>query len=363
MDGEIETQTELFAAAFFLTPDERKQGQKFARVVSRKKRTRQIAINLLAGLAPSSGDSKFLIELLQKPSGFRWREARLAAWLLGFVPEGDAQRTAVVKTLADDLKKLHWSNLIKMFLIRQALFVTPLTLWFAWLFHNDSVLPMSPMLLLAFLLANLCVVLPNYLLIRGPDDWTYSLLRRVAAQSLGRLEMPEAAAALAAATNDYPMMDSSVGWRKVRRIARENLPRVLATLRPEHYLQLDPAIVPNLTLLTNDRDENLALLALDALGKVGDGRAVLPVQRIAEKHSSPRRREIAHAILPLLYYRQQQENSYTHLLRASDAPVGPDTLLRAASGPSDAAPETLLRPSSFDLDLPESESPETETGS
>ena len=340
------TPAESFSAAPSLTPEERKRGRRFLYFVRRKNATRQIAEKFLAGSSLAPEDAANLIQLLGKPSVFRWREARLATWALGFVPASDPQQKDAAEVLGRWLKKLRWPDTIKTVLLRQTLFSAPLTIYFAvQLFGLPYNITTQAALICGFLLANGAVIAPNYVITRVWDDWKYSLLRRAAAQSLIRLRAPDSVAPLAAVVNYYPLLDTAVGWRRVRQMARESLPRVLPVLRPDHYLQLDPAIVPDLCLLASDRDEELACAALDALGKIGDGRAVVPVQQMAIKHASPWRREIANAILPLLAYRQQQENSYTNLLRASSAPVGADTLLRPASGESDNAPETLLRAS------------------
>ena len=335
------------SAAPALTPEERKQGWKYLRLLRRTSPARQMAEKLLSGDALTPEDAAILMELLEEPSGFRWREARLATWLAGFVPAGGTQQTETTKTLGWRLKTYVWPDQKKISLIRWGAFTAPLFLWFTYLFITNSAnLDFVWMLCWSLILAAVAASLPAALIRHVWDDLTYSLLRVAAAQSLARLRLPESVAPLAAAANFTPDAVENVShWRKIRRIARAGLPAAIAELRPEHYLRLDPIIVPNLCLLIHDRDEALALLALDALGKVGDGRAVIPTQRLAGSHASLRRREIANAILPLLYYRQQQENSYSHLLRASSAPVGPETLLRASSGKPDDAPETLLRAS------------------
>lgn len=348
------TPAEPPAAAPALTPEETKQGRKFVRLVRRTKPARRIAEKLLTGGSLSPEDAASLMQVMEKPSGFRWREARLAAWALGFVPADAPQQREIAWALGKRLGSYHWPDEAKIALTRMGLIATPLFAWFAYLFiANNASLNLFWTLFWPLLLAVCTAALPVLIIRHVWDDLTYSLTRCAAAKSLARLRLPDSVAPLVSATNYQPDFVANVqNWRKIRRIAREGLPEAISTLRPEHYLQLEPTIVPNLTLLINDREEAMALLALDALGKVGDGRAVIPVQRLLAKHASPRRREIANAILPLLHYRQQQENSYTHLLRASSAPVGPETLLRAASGKPDDAPETLLRAS--DLDSPAS---------
>ena len=342
-----------------LTLEEAAQGKKLLRLISRKNAARVIAEKLLAGGSLSEEDTANLLKILEKPSGFRWREGRLAAWTLGFASAGCPQQTEVVRALAQGLKTFHWPDLVKIYLWRMAVCAVPLTLLFTIIFvAQNSFEKLLQVLAVSFLSSCALMALPLALARHIWDDWTRSLLRCAATQSLARLCLPDSVAPLATVVNYRPdWVENVSNWRKISRIARKELPRALSTLRPEHYLQLEPGIVPNLCLLINDRDETLALLALDALGKVGDGRALVPVQRMAEKHVSPRRREIAQAILPLLDYRQQQENSYTHLLRASAAPIGMETLLRPASGKPDDAPETLLRPSSFDLDFKASDPP------
>ena len=96
--------------------------------------------------------------------------------------------------------------------------------------------------------------------------------------------------------------------------------------------------------------ETFDLAILQALEQVGDRSAVPVVEKLTRMDAdTPAKIRVRHAAidcLPLLQIRAGLVAEAKTLLRAS-APeaAGHDTLLRAASGPTDKAPEQLLRPS------------------
>jgi hypothetical protein len=98
-------------------------------------------------------------------------------------------------------------------------------------------------------------------------------------------------------------------------------------------------------VVQKETDEALLLVVLEALGRVGDGRAVLPVERLEKKGRTAQIRRAAAAILPILRDRQDKENAHATLLRASTTPNdAPNVLLRPAHFVQDGSPLELLRP-------------------
>lgn len=88
---------------------------------------------------------------------------------------------------------------------------------------------------------------------------------------------------------------------------------------------------------------------LQAFAQVGDSRALPTVERLAQQlaktAAQKRIQEEAIACLPALCLRAEQERDTRTLLRAAAASdAGAKTLLRAARGDQETAPEQLLRP-------------------
>jgi hypothetical protein len=137
---------------------------------------------------------------------------------------------------------------------------------------------------------------------------------------------------------------------ELRCAAEHALLAALPTLTTDHYGQFSLETVPNLCrILTGERpafpvaSEALLLATLNALEKIGDGRAVSAVRHTAVA-SYVSCVEEAQRILPVLLERQERERHRGMLLRASSAPeTNTDQLLRPA-GDTTTAPEQLLRP-------------------
>src|SRR5262249_32296509 len=124
-----------------------------------------------------------------------------------------------------------------------------------------------------------------------------------------------------------------------RTAALPALRSALSTVTPEHYGRLGSACVPNLCRALEYADQSLHVEILEALEKIGDGRAVPTVRRLAQKGSPTAAR-----ILPALLARQLQENESKMLLRsASLSSATPKELLRPASETSTTEPQQLLR--------------------
>jgi hypothetical protein len=167
-------------------------------------------------------------------------------------------------------------------------------------------------------------------------------VRRASLQALGRLEAMEGIGALLMAAR----VPKWKPWVEMPLIA------LLNKLTPAHYATLPVETVPALCDLISTEhrmsskggNEVWVLHLLDALGNVGDGRAVPFVSRLAQTAKNSAIREKAYDILPVLQARKQLEEGYSILLRPSQISTNPQTeLLRAANAHTDAQPETLLR--------------------
>jgi hypothetical protein len=101
--------------------------------------------------------------------------------------------------------------------------------------------------------------------------------------------------------------------------------------------------------ITPGRPAELLLAILDMAERLEDTRALRAVRLLAAGDAATpdaqRVRARAREILPLLEAKAQREEAGQTLLRASEAPVSADTLLRPAeAAPSETAPQELLRP-------------------
>ncbi len=141
--------------------------------------------------------------------------------------------------------------------------------------------------------------------------------------------------------------------RRIRLAAEAGLVETLPLLTTEDYGTLPGSVVPDLCLALqrkerqlldrNAHDETLTSLVLEAIGKVGDERALHIVTRMAHKTRTPALRQQAAGILPILLERQRLQNDPKQLLRGAIEPApAPETLLRPASH-TPTPPETLLR--------------------
>ena len=122
----------------------------------------------------------------------------------------------------------------------------------------------------------------------------------------------------------------------------------------EHYGNLGSDVVPNLCRLLNlsldlrtIQAREWQLVLLDALEKVGDARALPQLTRLAQEGTStqgnPAVPEKIAQVLKVLQARIARETEQATLLRGSEAPVLPDTLLRSYEGVIETPPEQLLR--------------------
>ncbi len=127
---------------------------------------------------------------------------------------------------------------------------------------------------------------------------------------------------------------------RVHRAAEVALTEVLPLLEGTEDLEYAMDFVPNLCralqrterqmLGYTFREETLEILLLETLGKVGDGRAISTVERIARRGRTPRLQEVAQSILPILHARSRCSTNPRQLLRSS--------------GQSEVSSRSLLRP-------------------
>ena len=185
------------------------------------------------------------------------------------------------------------------------------------------------------------LLLCSTLLFSSPIGLSYrnAVVQLAAAETLALLQLPDSVGALAKASR---------GTHRLANVTRNALVQLLPTLFEAHYGRLPNDATPELCalLLDSDTSEHLIMLTVEAIGKVGDGRAVEPMQTFAQTARTPKLREMAETILPILTARREQENASSTLLRHSSAPpVDAGQLLRAASASPATPPEQLLRPS------------------
>lgn len=174
-------------------------------------------------------------------------------------------------------------------------------------------------------------------------------IREEAARALGRLGATEGVSALLSASQNRDFFVN---------VGREALIRTLPSLTHAHYGTLDTDAVPNLCrLFLADAPalttEGIALegLLLDALEKVGNAGAIKPLERFVDSPVTRalRNTERAEAVLEVIRERILRETEKATLLRGSEAPVLPQTLLRpVVNRPEETGTVQLLRPTSRD---------------
>lgn len=308
--------------------------------------------------APSAGIQP-LLDALANSSDARWKERTVAAWALGRASLDPEQSLAATEMLCRVLENRQIGP-GRRFLARasRTLFqaAAPLLLLpalyaagpFLSNLHDEIGFRWGEVAyfagsLLAFLLYYglpfLCLTAPFYALFElvAAVDRANNV-RVMAAASLGRIRLPQSISALAGVAYD--------GSRSVAVASGSALRHILPVLRNEHYGQLGAQTVPNLCRLLGHPSELFVLELLQALGKVGDGRAVSAVEWLARQGETVWLREAAERILPILKERQQRENAPKLLLRPSSAcDQTPETLLRAAPQTTEASPNHLLRAS------------------
>ncbi|HLK58733.1 MAG TPA: hypothetical protein VKU00_19330 [Chthonomonadaceae bacterium] len=296
--------------------------------------------SLESGLPLPEEAFDFLLWQLEQRSAFRLREQMTLTWLQGVLPLNPAQRAKSVRTLASIFHTRKWSDHSARMMIYVGV-STAVGIILSILKGGVS----SQTVFLAIFGSMLLSLFPIAPLMAIIEDARINRLRAQAMETLGKLGVPETSGLIAGAVYDASGGKETMGIQRVRKAATAVLPRVLAGLTPAYYGRLESSAVPNLCTLLGHHNEELALAALDALEKVGDGRAVLPVEGALKKRRSERLRARAAEVLPILVARREREQASQMLLRASAPQEAGEELLRAAVTTPDQAPEQLLRAS------------------
>jgi hypothetical protein len=352
---ETESDSSYVSAPRPLTESERQKATGLLKFLRRRDPVRAPVEALLLGEQPPLEVTFALFQTLEGCFGFKWRRAELAAWALGRVPLTPPQHRLAAELLERIVPLRDWPNGDER-LAHGLLRTVAVSIVFCIAVFGDNLIRNPESFLngfIVYLLSCLPLCIPLALLvfpISGIiEDIRLNRVRAAAAESLGRLGEPTSAGILAQTILQTSGLNlrQTVGCRDIGHAAVHALPAVLSNLTPEHYGQLPAHSVSRLCALLLEAQEPLALLILEALGKVGDGSAVADVRWMAYRSQVPRLREAAARILPILEQRQQMENAPKVLLRAAAAPVASaDTLLRPASGGAvQADPQQLLRAS------------------
>ncbi len=330
-----------------------------ARRLGRRSPLRKIVPSVLTGRRPACDDFDTLLATLARRSERRWDERVVAARLLQIADLSPGQAEAAERRLRAVLEERTGWDVPRRFLFVVSRYAALGLLWFAtlWIVNTSLgwVLDWNHRLAARFgsdaEFVNVWISV--VVIVGGAALGAASLLvalvslccnldraahvRAAAAGALGRLGLRESAGALAAACCER--------HSAVRASAAVALRKVLPSFRAEHYGQLRAEVVPNLCRLVDDRNEALALAVLDALGKVGDSRALPAVTRAAREGLTQQTRDAANRILPALIERERSETASGVLLRqARDPGTQAGELLRSAQSAPEACAETLLRP-------------------
>lgn len=287
----------------------------------------------------SDEDASTIITSTMDVSAWRWRESEVAFWALGRMPLSHERRKQAAAALAGFLKRDKFDGFYQVAIA-----------WWGGVVFVTGIIAMArgADLAMAALVAmgGACGFAPFvWLAARLWGDLRFNQLRASSIESLGLIGSAECAEAVVAAMYETMYARERVFQGSVRQAAALALPRVLASLTPDCYLRMSARFVPNLCHLLNHVKEPLQRDILNALGRMGDGRAVFAVQRFIAKTDSKPLRKTAESVLPILERRQIQETAHSTLLRASAAPDdAPNVLLRPAYGGYEDPPQQLLRP-------------------
>lgn len=319
---------------------------------------------------PVNADTPQIIERLWV-SETRWRERAFAAWTLGQMDLAPSERSTAANALAHlitnrmrtsgtglgsrALRALQRTAVLTtagvtavLLLFLFGCFVTSPLIDAEQLFWMFLSVPLAIVGGLACSVYVLPVVLPLSLAL---DAARNNFVRATAVTALGRLRVPERVGVLAQALVD--------GNGRVRDAAEVALHAVLPLLTVEHYGRLPADAVPGLCKALGHlyhimpvsgsaegaRREHLLVLLVEALGRVGDGRAVPLMEWLAVESVLPRVQSAAAAVLPVLREREREESDRGALLRAVSTPVAaPQELLRSVTACAEGDPRQLLRP-------------------
>jgi|SRR5579871_752209 len=324
-----------------------------------------------------------LMSWLRDPNDALWEEQVLGTWIIGRVSLNAEQKETATHTLCSilrnppDMRRMRRSSRWARGLVRSIGTMTAVGagVGLIWLLYaiftaengRDWLIP-------AILVGGICalwlggifgclvgivcnpLLMPIWLSI---DNSHVNRVRRAAAIALGRLRFPESVGALARGAVDRNA--------SVRQASAQALSIVAPLLTSEHYGKLEAEAVPNLCnalvyyekgsremdkdIFPNFAKRREELELLEALEKVGDGRAIPTVQWIVQGGTDQDLRATARRILPLLLERERKEKEHQILLRGSEAPAAsPEQMLRPATINMTEPPEVLLRPTVQSVD-------------
>ena len=312
---------------------------------------------------PDTQDFDTFIGIVQdKKQGF-WREQVVAAWALGQAELTEEQQKVAGEALAYRLDysgktRGQWqrSNVRVGFGNAVVWGVSVIVLYSAIvkiLILFEPSLPNVPAVLFQamiafFLLSFLAIPCIPFLTIAYRINITKKVRLEVA-RSLGSLGRAEGVPALLRASQELEFFLN---------IGQESLERTLPSLTYEkHYGALGSDIVPHLCRLL-DRSYNVEkgstthwiFVLLNALEQMGDARALGLLTRLTQTDSPHLSSTEAHEfhkklaqVLDTVQKRADRETEQATLLRGSEAPVLPETLLRSYEGVIETPPEQLLR--------------------
>ncbi len=336
-----------------VTPEERRKMQQRIRRIRRRSLLTPDALMQLGQAHLPNTTLHALLTMLEGPFEEHWEERGAAVWALGLAHLTGRQRQTVSRALCHILRRKmlarggHKERWLDAPVVMVA--IPWLLCWLFALTWHSSEGHGSPLLFQAGALLGSVYI--GYRLnhsLKTAATIRANRLRVTAATALGRIACSDSVATLARTA-----LDSS---RMVRGAAEPALMACLAQLTPARYGDMEADVVPNLCrLLERAREQlhhnsasatELALCILDALGKIGDGRAVYAARNLINTGWTAPVNQAAKELLPILLARQQQETNQRILLRSAAMPSeSPLILLRPIANPADETqPHTLLRP-------------------
>jgi hypothetical protein len=282
-------------------------------------------------LARESTESEAVDQLagmLARPSGARWNEHLVAAWTLGHAVVSGEQRSRSVELLRALLRMPAWPDTLRRSLLATLALSTAVS---GFVFMRTGENPVD------FWLFSSVALLPFIWLSYSISDAnSLHSVQAAAVIALGRLRAASSVDEITEALHHHS------GW--VRRAAIAALPLVLPGLTPQDYGCLRARTIPNLCDTLNEQNVELDEAILEALAKVGDGRAIRRVEYMTRFGRTDDVRLLAERALPILRARQRREQDASRLLRPAAAPPDTGLLLRPAQGVGEADTDRLLRP-------------------
>lgn len=302
---------------------------------------RPVVDRLLKGIAPTGTDIRPLLPILLNPSGFRWKERYLTAWVVGYAAlEAQERRYAsdwlivVVQDRIGADTAGRWLRATLRAMIPAGVLSVMGVAGFG---------PFAPLLFIPLTAGFAALIAPFSF---KADAERRNSVRAAAVRSLGRLAAPHAITTVACALYDAGLRRRP-GRVEVRRAAQEALPALAQAVRIEDRSAIGPDADAALCKALAHPDDVIVYHAMHALSTLGSERALKSLQALARRGRSPAIREAARKNAGRLQEVLAQAHQAETLLRPAHAPgADPDTLLRPAPDVGQTDPELLLRPSS-----------------